>query len=256
VFILLSAPDRPYRENNLDRIVLDGLAERLGFPLPTTSQAFNEGRTGLLPACVQAASLFAAGVPHVVVVGVDSFLRQRVVDAYMRRRRVLTAANSNGFIPGEAACAVVLSPARRDLQPELQILAWGSAREPGAIDSEDPLTGDGLTNALRAALTEAGVQMADTHYWLTDQNAEHYKAKECTIAQIRLERRDRPSPEPYQIWHPIEYLGEIGAAIGPCLLGLALAAAQGSYAPGPLALMHLGEDIGARAAFVLGWRRV
>ena len=103
------------------------------------------------------------------------------------------------------------------------------------------------------ALSEAGVTMAQTHYWLTDQNGEHYKAKECTITQIRLERRDRPAPKPYQIWHPIQQLGEIGSAIGPGLLGLASAAGSGGFAPGPIALLSVGEDDGERAAFVLAW---
>jgi 3-oxoacyl-[acyl-carrier-protein] synthase-1 len=68
---------------------------------------------------------------------------------------------------------------------------------------------------------------------------------------MRLERRNTPADPPFQIWHPIEYLGEIGTAIGPCLLGLGLAAARSGYAPGPLALMSVGEEDGRRAAFVL-----
>ena len=104
------------------------------------------------------------------------------------------------------------------------------------------------------ALARAELSMADTHYWLTDQNAEHYKAKECTIAQIRLERRDRAADPPFRLWNPIEFLGDIGSAIGPCLMGLALGAAQGGYAPGPLALMSVGDDAGQRAAFVLSWQ--
>jgi 3-oxoacyl-[acyl-carrier-protein] synthase-1 len=97
--------------------------------------------------------------------------------------------------------------------------------------------------------------MADTHYWLTDQNAEHYKAKECTIAQIRLERRSRPAPTPYQIWHPIDCIGEVGSAIAPALMGIGYMAAKHAYAPGPTALMHVGEDNGERAALVLTWSK-
>lgn len=255
VLVLLSGPDRPHREPNLDRIVLAELERRLGFALPPGSCVLAEGRTGILSACIKAAQIFSArAAEHVVVVGVDTFLRQRVVEEYMKQRRILTADNSNGFVPGEAACAVLMARADRDRGGKLHITGWGSGREPGAIVGEVPLTGNGLTQALQGALAEARLKMADTHYWLTDQNAEHYKAKECTVAQIRLERRDRPAPQPYQIWHPIEYLGEIGSAIGPCLLGVALAAAEGGWAPGPLALMHVGEDSGARAAFVLRWQ--
>ena len=131
----------------------------------------------------------------------------------------------------------------------------GKGHENGIINSDTPPKGDGLTQALSQALKQAGLSMAETIYWLTDQNAEHYKAKECTIAQIRLERRDEPAPRPYEIWHPIEFFGEIGSAIAPCLLGLGLAAAKGGYAPGPIALMSVGEDNGERAALVLKWQK-
>jgi len=253
ILVLLSPTDRPYREPDLDDIVLDGLQWRLQMSLAPHSRAYR-GRTGILPALHQANQLFTSrAATHAVVIGVDSFLRQRVVDAYMERRRVLTSNNSNGFIPGEAACAVLLAPSSEEHGGELRIIGGGEGHESGTIDSDTPLTGDGITQAIREALAHAGLTMADTHYWLTDQNAEHYKAKECTVAQIRLERRDQPAPRPYEIWHPIEYLGEIGSAIAPCLLGVGLAASKGGYAPGPLALLHVGEDNGDRATLVLQW---
>lgn len=254
IFILLCPTDRPGREPDLDNIVLGELERRLEFKSVPGIMVFNRGRTGILAALHKASQFFSDGTAtHVVIVGVDTFLRQHVVEAYIDRRRVLTSNNSNGFIPGEGACAVLLTPAARQHGSELRIIGWGEGRETGTIDSETPLTGDVLTKAVRDALKQAGIAMADTDYWLTDQNAEHYKVKECTVVQIRLERRDQLAPRPYQILHPIEYLGEIGSAIAPCLLGIGLAGAKGGYAPGPVALMHVGEDNGERAAFVLKW---
>ena len=252
IVVLTSPPGRPHRPQGLDADVLDGIAQRLSFPLPAGSEVLALGRTGLYEALARVNARFAAGgAPHAVIVGVDTFLRPDVVNAYIGQRRLLTEDNSNGFIPGEAACAVLVAPGDQEPGIELQVTGWGRGEENGKIGSEKPLTGDGLTGALRGALDKAGIKMADTHYWLTDQNAEHYKAKECTIAKIRLERRNTPADPPFQIWHPIEYLGEIGSAIGPCLLGLGLSAARSGYAPGPLALMSVSEDDGQRAAFVL-----
>lgn len=254
VFVLLSPLDRPHRPADLDRIVLDALVDRLPFDLDSESGVLHSGRTGVLAAFLRARGLFGGRhATHAVIVGADSFLRRPVVEAYMERRRVLTGDNSNGFIPGEAACAVLIAPSRERGGPELRIVGWGGGRETGTIDSEEPLTGDGLTAAVREALARPKVKMAETKYWLTDQNAEHYKAKECTLVQARLLRRNRPGLPAYEIWNPIEYLGDIGSAIGPCLLGLALVASRGGYAPGPMALMHVGEDDGDRAAFVLQW---
>jgi 3-oxoacyl-[acyl-carrier-protein] synthase-1 len=252
IFVLLSPPDRPCREPELGKVVLDGLHHRLRSTGRIT--VYGLGRTGILPALREADKLFSQRTAtHAIVVGVDTFLRQSVAEAYMEQRRVLTASNSNGFIPGEAACAVLLAPPSDKGDPELRIIACGEGRETGTITSENPLTGNGITQALREALRDARIKMADAHYWLTDQNAEHYKAKECTLAQIRLERRDKPAVVPFQIWHPIEFLGEIGSAIGPCLLGVGLSAAKGQHAPGPVALMSVSEDNGERAAFVLRW---
>lgn len=253
ILLVLSPAGRPEREPDLESVILSELPPRLGFELAPGSGAFL-GRTKLLSAMRKAAEMFQRGeVHHVLVAGVDTFLRQRVVDAYIARRRVLTATNSNGFIPGEAACAVLLEPWGRRRTGEIRILGVGKGYEAGAIDADQPLSGNGLTESLRQALAASGVTMAETDYWLTDQNAEGYKAKECTVAQIRLERRDRPAPRPYPIWRPITCLGEIGSATGPALLGIALEAGRGGYAPGPLILMHLSEDDGTRAGFVLQW---
>ena len=255
IFVLLSPTDRPLREDNLEYIVLNELEHRLNYKLMTGSSAYSSGRTGIIAALETASDLLTRKVStHAVVVGVDTFLRQKVVETYLHQRRVLTADNSNGFIPGEAACAVLLAPSGSSNEGELRIIGWGKGHESGTIDSDTPPKGDGLTKAIRQALKLSGINMADTDYWLTDQNAEHHKVKECTIAKIRLERRDEPAPKPYEIWHPIEFLGEIGSAIAPCLLGLGLTAAQKGYAPGPLALMSVGEDNGERAALVLKWQ--
>lgn len=250
VILLLEPEDRPGHLADLSRIVLGGLAQRLRNGLSPSSRVL-AGRTGLLGAVRAAAQWFQSGHGrHVVVCGVDTFLRQRVVDAFVSRRRVLNAHNSNGFIPGEAACAVLLTP-DGERPGAMRILGAGGGRETGTIDGDSPCTGRGLTRALRTALEQGGLGMAETGCWLNDQNGEHYKAKECTIAQIRLERRARPAEQPYQVWHPIEYLGEMGSAVGPCLLGLAHAATCGGWMPSRHALMSVGEDNGDRAGFVL-----
>ena len=252
IFILVSPLDRPFRSPNLNDIVCDEFLSRFPFVPSEKPIVVARGRTGLLHALQGSGELFKKkNADYVVVVGVDSFLRQEVVMAYMEQRRVLTKDNSNGFIPGEAACAVLIRPMVSPVSQNLQVVGWGEGTEVGLISGNKPLTGDGLTEALRKALGQSNRKMADTDFWLTDQNAEHYKAKECTIAQIRLERREHPAASPYQVWHPIEFLGEIGSAIGPCLLGLGLEAMRQGWGPGRCALMHVGEDNGTRVGLVL-----
>lgn len=252
--LLLLEPERPMVEEDHAQVVWTEMQRRLGHAACSGSAVYS-GKASIVAALQAAAALMKhAGASHVVVAGVDSYLRQDVVDTYIAANRILTQANSNGFIPGEAACAVlVAAPGAAGHVDALHILGWGVGQERGTIDGDTPLSGDGLTQALRDALYRAELTWAQTDYWLTDQNAEHYKAKECTIAQIRLERRQQPAVRPYQLWRPIKSIGEIGCAIAPALLGIAWAAGQGGYAPGPVALMSVGDDGGARAAFVLQW---
>jgi 3-oxoacyl-[acyl-carrier-protein] synthase-1 len=66
-----------------------------------------------------------------------------------------------------------------------------------------------------------------------------------------MTRTLRARKERFEIWHPADCIGETGAAVGPCVLGVALAAARKSYSPGPGALCHFSGDDGDRLALVL-----
>src|SRR5260370_32160363 len=163
---ILSPADRPCRAPELEQTFIAGIRDQL----PSTSTGglttYGIGRTGLLKALDRASQLFSnATATHAVVVGVDTFLRQRVVDAYIEERRVLTAKNSNGFIPGEAACAVLVAPISEGGDSEFRIIGWGEGLETGSILCDQPLTGNVLTGAVRGALHRSGLKMADTHYW-------------------------------------------------------------------------------------------
>ncbi len=252
VILLLSPPTRACREADYTPALRQEFEQRLGRPLPAGSLILEKGSTGLLDAISQANMLMSRHqVDVVAIVAVESFLRQVIADHYMEERRLLTADNSNGFVPGEAACTVLVAKPGRSGKDELTIIGWGTGTESGTIQNDAPLTGFGLTAALRNALKVAGIEWKDTDYWLNDQNGEAYKFKESTVAQIRLERRAVPAAIPFLPWHPIEFIGEIGTAIGPHLLGLALYAHRKAFAPGPRALLHVTEDNGDRAALVL-----
>jgi 3-oxoacyl-[acyl-carrier-protein] synthase I len=251
ILIGVAAHDRAERIARLDEDLLDELHVRLEQPVHPNSKLFAGDQAGCAEALVAARKLLDEGrVKQVVVAGVDSFLHQPTLDAYIERRRVITPNNSNGFFPGEAACAVLVGAAGANGDEELLIRGQGLAHEPSTIDSTDPLRARGLTEAVRAALQAAGVKLKDIAYRLTDLSGEHYKFKEALFAAGRLNSVD--SEYALELWHPIEFLGEIGAAILPCLLAQAMHAAQEAYAPGPLALCHVGSDGGARAAFVVG----
>ncbi|CAL8481173.1 hypothetical protein [Caballeronia sp. S22] len=251
ILLGVAAPERPGRVPGLDDELLDEVHARLELRRHPETQSFAMDQTGCAHGLIVARTLIERGLAQrVIVAGVDSFLHQATLQDYMERRRLISPGNSNGFFAGEAGCAVAVGATGTHEGSELVILGIGLANESAIIDGTEPLRARGLTNAVRRALENAGVRMSDVAYRLTDLSGEHYKFKEAAFVAGRLSGEPRPTP--FDLWHPIEYLGEIGAAILPCLLAQALHAAREGYAPGPLALCHVGSDGGARAALVVG----
>jgi 3-oxoacyl-[acyl-carrier-protein] synthase-1 len=249
ILLCVAAPDRPHRMVGLDDQLLEEVEYKLGLQHHSASIVIPRGRVSGVVALQEAYRIFQKNEAICcVVAGVDSFLQQNVVEAYLKRRRIMTPNNSNGFFPGEAGTAVLATLSGQNLGDELLIVGCGMGRESGTIDSEDPLTGNGMTQAVRKALYEAGMTIFDTEYRITDLNGEHYKFKEAMFATGRFE--NKPVDRLFDLWHPIEYIGEIGAAIVPCVLAVALDASQKSYALGDTVLCHFSNDDGERAVVI------
>ena len=258
ILTLVAPPDRPYRAPDLETRVARGLAHKLGGLLPPGSEIIPQGRTGLLTALDVARKYLESRHVHLVIIaGVESFLRQVLVEHYIQQGRLLCGTNSNGFIPGEAACAVVVSRAADALGDRLVIAGVGEGHEPGLAGgtAQSPVTGDGLTRAMRTALSKAGTEYHQINTSISDLNGERFKFKERTIATGRLDRLPPSGRSTRPLgyvdeWHPIEYLGEVGSAVFPCLLGWAFEAGRTGYALGSKMMLFAGEDLGTRAAVV------
>lgn len=255
VLVCLSEKERPGRPPDLDEDFLPLLREALRGKLHADCRVWSRGRIGAAHALQEADRMLQSKkASHCAVLGVDSLLGAATLRAYEQRDRLLTSVNSNGFIPGEAAAAVLLGPAKTGTGPQLVCLGLGFGKEPAPVESGEPLRADGLVEAYRAALQDAGCTFADVQYRLTDVSGEQYGFKEAQLA-IGRTIRGKLKPE-FPIWHPADCIGEVGAAIGPCLLAVALTAARKGYAPGPGALCHLGSDDGERAAFILKYEEL
>ena len=188
------------------------------------------------------------GSPYCIIAGVDTFIVSSTLAAYQSNHRLLTEKNSDGFIPGEAGGAILLGPTAEDNDNQLRCLGIGYGSEPSTIDSEKPLRGNGLTEAIGLALSKSGLDFNQLDYRITDLNGEQYKFREATLGELRLLRNRSAFQD---LWHPIDCFGEIGAAIVPCCCSVALNALEKGYAPGPNVLCHFSDDSCERAAFVL-----
>jgi 3-oxoacyl-[acyl-carrier-protein] synthase-1 len=252
VLLGVSSRNRPGRPDDLDREILREISHRLGIRLHPASAIIARDQVSTAVALIESARLIESGTPCVIVAGVDSLVQQEVVEHFIKRRRLLTPSNSNGFSVGEAGSAVLVVPARGRNQGLLEIRGLAVAHEPATIDSDQPMKGEGLTTAIRNAFGDGGVTYDDIQYRITDLNGEHYKFKEMTFAMIRFQRK--PKPKLFDLWHPIECIGDVGAAIGPIVLGVAHHAGQKQYGNGPTVLCTLGNDDGERAAIVVTYR--
>ena len=177
-------------------------------------------------------------------------LNPRLLGQYIAQNRVATQQNRGGFIPGEAASAIVLGKKRPEYA-STQILGVGIAEEPAPITGQQPLTGNGLTAAAREALAQANQPSHQIGLRIASVSGESYFFRELSIVQNRIieEKVDVPP-----LWHPADSLGEIGAAIGGAMVIMGNYAFQKGYAPTPLALCYLSNDDKQRAAFVIGYR--
>lgn len=254
LLLCLSEPDRPGRFDGLDETLLSDIVEQLQRPFHPQSAVIAEGRIGGVKALVRARELIEndAQIERVLVCGVDTLLVAGTLNHYHDERRLLTEDNSDGFIPGEAACAVVLGPAGGASAAAVALMGIGFADEPAPINSEQPLRADGLVAAIRQAVAEAGVSYPQMAYRLTDNSGEQYGFKESALAMTRVVRPTKPK---FDIEHPADCIGEVGAATVLGMLAVAHMAERKSYASGrfmgDVVLCHVGSDKSDRAAFII-----
>jgi 3-oxoacyl-[acyl-carrier-protein] synthase I len=250
--LLLCVPEteRPGRLPGIDELLFEELQDELSWRFhPTLSAIVPHGRAAVALALARAHRLAAEqGQQQVLIAAVDSYIRWPTLVHYQAAERLLNPFNSNGFLPGEAAAAVLTGPSTGG---GLECLGVGQGFEAAHIDSGQPLRAEGLTQAIQQALQEAGCSLDALDFRITDLSGEQFYFKEAALA---LARTLRVRKEEFDIWHPADCVGEVGSAIGGVMLAVALAACRKAYAPGPGILLHAGTDGGQRVAAVLRYR--
>ncbi len=247
VLLAVAEEERPGRLDGLGTPLFYQASELLGVRFHERSEVIPQGHVGGAVALYRASRMInEEGFSYVIVAGVDSYLVAGTLSAYDERERLLTSENSDGFIPGEAGGALLVSsPSGGN---ELICQGMGFAVEEASIDSEEPLRADGLTEAISTALGAAELTMGDMDYQIADISGEQYQFKEASLALSRLLRERK---EEFDLWHPADCIGEAGAAMLPCMFGVTMYAKRKGYASGSRLLAHLGNDDGRRAVVVI-----
>jgi 3-oxoacyl-[acyl-carrier-protein] synthase I len=229
--------------------------EALGVQFHASSGVVALGRAGLAHALQACDDLLQKQRLHAVVLaGVDSLLDAAPLNELLYQERLLVPGNSDGFIPGEAAAAVLLQraaqpgPGEGRLHASVQVLGYGHAQEPGRVDGSTPSRAQGLTHALRTALTAASVGYNDLEFRCSDQSGEAFYSREAVHA---LSRIAPTGGENLTLLTLADCIGEVGAATGPAMLAHLFHQMPQTLGPGPCGVLHLAGDDGLRSAAVL-----
>lgn len=253
VSILLATPEpRPGQLADHGAAIFDGLAAELAAEVPLgRSGLLAAGHAGGLLALLRARAALLSGEAQLCLVGgVDSYLEPETLEWLDETEQLHSEGNIYGYCPGEGAGFVLLAThvtARAlGLQPLLELLAVGAAREENRVRSETVCLGVGLGQALRSAFEQAAVGLPNRI--LCDMNGERYRGNEYGFAVLRNPGRFRDAAA---FEAPADSWGDLGAATGPLLVALANEAHARDYAPGPLSLLWASSEGGARAAALL-----
>jgi 3-oxoacyl-[acyl-carrier-protein] synthase-1 len=252
LLLCLSEPNRPGRVIDDDTRLFEDLLDELGFDFSNQSLVIPAGRVSLAIALKQARKMIGSmGVTHVLVAASDTMLVGETLDFYESKDRLLTSTNSNGFLPGEAGAALLLESGNNKPAGTLYCEGLGLAVEKSHIESEEPLKAEGLAAAIVESLEDAALSESELNFKITDIAGEQYSFKEASLAFSRIDRTHR---EEFDIWHPADCIGEVGAAIGLVMPAVLKAACEKNYAKGTVILAHCGNDDGRRASMIFIWR--
>lgn len=252
LLLCLSEHERKGRVIGDDFQFLGDLQNELGMKFHKQTRVIARGHVGVAVALEHARLIIQElGVHHVLIAATDSLLVGPMLEHYEEHDRLKTSTNSNGFIPGEAGAALVVESGNAKQDNQLFCCGLGFGVEKAHVSSDEPLRANGLVAAIKASLADAGHEESVLGFKVTDLSGEQYYFKEASLAFSRIDRTKR---EEFDLWHPAECIGEVGAAIGLIMIGVVKAACEKGYSKGSVILAHLGNDDGNRASMILSWK--
>ncbi len=253
LLLCLSEKDRPGRVFDDDNQFFLDLQEALQLQFHPKSRVIAQGHVSIAVALKHARELIQElNLPHVLIAATDSLLVGPTLAYFEDKERLLTSQNSNGFIPGEGAAALLVEPITADPGNKLVCTGLGFGVEQAHIDSEEPLRADGLTAAIKESLNDASCEMGDLDFRITDISGDQYYFKEASLALTRILRKRK---EEFDIWHPADCTGETGAVIGVVMIAVLKTACEKVYTKGHHILAHVGNDEGKRSAIIFAWQK-
>lgn len=234
---------------------LTHLMDFSGVPLDKKqSQLFPQGRAGGFFALQEALRLLSSGrVRHVLVGGVDSLLDLSLLSALDAEERLRGHGLSDGLIPGEGAAFLLLGLSERGWSGQrsihARIMGVGTGHEEGHRYSEKPYRGEGLARAFQLLFESLPPSAPRVRCVYTGMNGESFWAKEWGVAYLR---HARYFEEQFTVEHPVEFMGDPGAALAPMMVVLSALGMQKGYREAPCLVWCSSEREERGAALIHG----
>jgi 3-oxoacyl-[acyl-carrier-protein] synthase I len=250
--LLLALPDKHTKIPLDENLFLNRLAVQTGHAFERAgSMVVAKGRAGGLLAIGQAAEKIRSGEATVFLAGgADCYVDLYILASLDFEGRVKSSKHLDGFIPGEGAGFVLLAGRKTAEKLRLPILGLLShfveGFEEGHLGSETPYKGEGLANAFQKLFET--VKLAEpVKEVYSAMNGESHWAKEWGVAFLRNKAAFDPN---LSMHHPADCFGELGAASGPILTGIAALGTVNTYRRSP-SLVYASSDHGPRSILTL-----
>lgn len=226
--LLFAGPEvYPGVNTQLSAEFLKALTDQLGESVAADkSRCVNIGRPGVIEAIKLAFHyLYDVGHTSVLVGGADSYQHTALLKLLDEQDRVAAqrlrpSGGTDAFAPGEGAGFLLLTRDPKQAQVFqgrcVSLSHPGFGYETGHLFNDKPYLGEGLDQAVKQALsTRHSPALIKNVY--SSANGERYWGKELGVALTRSEAHFHGP----KVHHPAEYYGDLGAATGAVLIGLA-----------------------------------
>jgi 3-oxoacyl-[acyl-carrier-protein] synthase-1 len=218
---------------------------------PAATDPSHGGRAGGIVAIGQAVATIVSGQAEFVLAGgVDTHRDPYILGSLDLDQRVKSNSCWDGFVPGEGAAFLLLaSPqaaATKGVRPLASVSQVSVGFETGHLGSAEPYRGEGLA-ATMSQLVAQGRIPAPVREVYSSMNGESHWAKEWGVSRLRSRAAFDPN---HGMHHPADSVGDVGAACGPLMVGLAALGIAGGYRGSP-SLVYGSSDRGLRAAVVV-----
>jgi len=186
------------------------------------TRMYPHGRAAGLVALYEAVNWLRAHPDRDALVGaVDSYLDLYLLGMLDMEERVMAPSTMDGFVPGEAACFMMLrgeeSARRAGTRSLARIKGVALGQEAGHRYSEAPYKGEGLATVVQNLCAQAGTQASQIKTVYAGYNGESFFAKEWGVTYLRSKEL---FADPLKFEHPADCFGDAGAALGLVLAGL------------------------------------